>query len=94
MSQQLNLFSKGTAEKFAGPAYDPLADPATEANAVDEMFAADSRYRSSREFSHLLNFIAHLPQYSAFNGFYCTTRTRRFPMWQQHAPGRASLAGI
>ncbi len=69
MSQQLNLFSKGTAEKFAGPAYDPLADPATEANAVDEMFAADSRYRSSREFSRLLNFIARLPQYSAFNGF-------------------------
>ena len=69
MSQQLNLFSKGAAEQFAGAAYDPLADPAAEANAVDEMFAADSRYRSSREFLQLLNFIARLPQYSAFNGF-------------------------
>ncbi len=77
MSQQLNLFSKGAADKVEGAAYDPLADPATEANAVDEMFAADSRYRGSREFMQLLNFIARLPQYSAFNGFllYCQNPT-------------------
>ena len=69
MSQQLNLFSKSATAKFDGAAHDPFADSATEANAIDEMFAADSRYRSSRELMRLLNFIARLPQYSAFNGF-------------------------
>lgn len=69
MSQQLNLFSQDAADKSDGAAYDPLADPATEANAIDELFAADSRFRSSREFMQLLNFIARLPQYSSFNGF-------------------------
>ncbi|MBW2437859.1 MAG: hypothetical protein JRF29_11305, partial [Deltaproteobacteria bacterium] len=74
MSHQLNLFSKGVAYGIDGAAYDPLADPATEANAIDEMFAADSRYRSSREFVRLLNFITRLPQYSAFNGFLLYTQ--------------------
>ena len=74
MSQQLNLFSKGAGEKFDGTAYAPWDDPATEANAIDEMFAANSRYRSSREFMQLLNFIARLPQYSAFNGFLLYTQ--------------------
>jgi hypothetical protein len=74
MSQQLNLFSKSAVDRFDGAANDPLADPATEANAIDEMFAADSRYRSSRELMRLLNFIARLPQYSAFNGFLLYTQ--------------------
>ncbi len=74
MSQQLDLFAKGVADNIDGGAYDPLADPATEANAVDEMFAADSRYRSSGKFLQLLNFIARLPQYSAFNGFLLYTQ--------------------
>ena len=74
MSQQLGLFSKGDAATLDGSPADPWADPATEANAVDEIFVADSRYRSSREFLQLLNFIARLPQYSAFNGFLLYTQ--------------------
>lgn len=74
MSQQLGLFSKGDAATLDGSPADPWADPAAEANAVDEMFVADSRYRSSREYLQLLNFIARLPQYSAFNGFLLFTQ--------------------
>ncbi|MGD2097878.1 MAG: hypothetical protein PVG35_09875 [Desulfobacterales bacterium] len=74
MSQQLGLFSKGDAATLDGSPADPWADPATEANAVDEIFAADSRYRSSREYLQILNFIARLPQYSAFNGFLLYTQ--------------------
>jgi hypothetical protein len=69
MSQQLGLFSKGEAATLDGGPADPWADPATEANAVDEIFVADSRFRGSREYLQILNFIARLPQYSAFNGF-------------------------
>lgn len=74
MSQQLNLFSKVTTDRFDGGADDPWAGPAIEANAVDEMFAADGRYRNSRDFLQLLNFIARLPQYSAFNCFLLYTQ--------------------
>ena len=74
MSQQLGLFTKGDAATLDGSPTDPWADPATEANAVDEMFVADSRYRGSREYLQLLDFIARLPQYSAFNGFLLYTQ--------------------
>jgi hypothetical protein len=74
MSQQLGLFSKGDAALPAGGPADPWADLATEANAVDEIFVADSRYRSSREYLQIINFIARLPQYSAFNGFLLYTQ--------------------
>ncbi|MGD8665082.1 MAG: hypothetical protein PVI38_06525 [Desulfobacterales bacterium] len=74
MSQQLGLFSKGDAATLDSSPADPWADPATEANAVDEMFVADSRYRSSREYLQVLNFIARLPRYSAFNGFLLYTQ--------------------
>ncbi|MGD8962557.1 MAG: hypothetical protein PVF29_00430 [Desulfobacterales bacterium] len=74
MSQQLGLFSKGDAATLDGRPADPWADPATEANAVDEMFVAESRYRGSREYLQALNFIARLTQYSAFNGFLLYTQ--------------------
>ena len=74
MSQQLGLFSKADIATLDGSPADPWADPATEANAVDEMFVADSRYRRSREYLQVLNFIARLPQYSAFNGFLLYTQ--------------------
>ena len=74
MSQQLGLFSKGDAATLDGSPADPWADPATEATAVDEIFVADSRYRSSREYLQILNLIARLPQYSAFNGFLLYTQ--------------------
>jgi hypothetical protein len=69
MSKQLDLFSGSKADVIDDGAVDPWTDPATEANAVDEMFATHSRYRSGHEYVQLLNFIAGLPQYSAFNGF-------------------------
>jgi hypothetical protein len=74
MSQQLGLFSNGDAATLDGGPADPWADPATEANAVDEMFAADSRYRGSHEYLLILSCIARLPQYSAFNGFLLYTQ--------------------
>ena len=74
MSQQLGLFSKGEAARLDGSSAEPWADLAIEANAVDEMFAADNRYRDSREYFQILNFIARLPQYSAFNGFLLYTQ--------------------
>jgi hypothetical protein len=69
MSQQLGLFSKGDAAAINDSPASPWADPAAEANAIDEMFVADTRYRNSREYLQVLNCIARLPQYSAFNGF-------------------------
>jgi hypothetical protein len=74
MSQQLNLFSGSKADVIDDGAVDPWTDPASEANAVDEMFATHSRYRNGREYVQLLNFIAGLPQYSAFNGFLLNTQ--------------------
>ena len=40
-----------------------------ELNAIDEMFAASRRYRSSREYMRLLQFIARFRQYSTLNCF-------------------------
>lgn len=40
-----------------------------EASALDEMFAASLRYRHSREYMELLNFINRFPKYSPFNCF-------------------------
>lgn len=69
MSQQLNLFPREVADTIEGRTADAWADSAAGSNAIDEVFAADSRYRSSREYLQLLDFIAGLPQYSAFNCF-------------------------
>lgn len=74
MSQQLGLFSKGDAAALNDSPANPWADPATAANAIDEMFVADNRYRGCREYLQVLNFIARLPQYSAFNGFLLYTQ--------------------
>ena len=40
-----------------------------ELSAIDEMFAASRRYRSSREYMELLQFVARFQKYSAFNCF-------------------------
>jgi hypothetical protein len=74
MSQQLTLFPKAMADTIDGGLGDMWADPATDANAIDEIFAADSRFRSAREFMQLLDFVARLPQYSAFNCFLLYTQ--------------------
>jgi hypothetical protein len=62
MPHQLSLFPR-----------DPSAEDAAEgwmgpANAVDEMFAGNRRFRSSLVYLELLGFIARFPGYSVFNG--------------------------
>jgi hypothetical protein len=74
MSQQLNLFPRGSLDSTGSYANDRVADLATQLNAIDEMFAASSFYRNSQEFLKLLNFIAHFPNYSAFNCFLLYTQ--------------------
>ncbi|MFC1829356.1 hypothetical protein ACFL0O_07085 [Thermodesulfobacteriota bacterium] len=62
MSGQMSLF----------PSQDlPKEDSAREKdlNALDEMFAASRRYRSSLEYMELLRFISRFPNYSTFNCF-------------------------
>ena len=51
-----------------------FGDEARDLNAVDEMFAADRRYRSREHFQSLLDFIARFPQYSPFNGLLMYTQ--------------------
>ena len=74
MSQQLNLFPRSSLDSTESDANDRLADLTAELNAIDEMFAASSFYRNSHEFLKLLNFIAHFPNYSAFNCFLLYTQ--------------------
>jgi len=74
MSQQLNLFPRSSLDSIESDANDRLDGLRAELNAIDEMFAASSFYRSSHEFLKLLNFIAHFPNYSAFNCFLLYTQ--------------------
>jgi len=63
MSSQMSLFpSKDLPEEEEHTGEIKLS-------AIDEMFAASRRYRSSREYMELLQFIARFPKYSAFNCF-------------------------
>ncbi len=68
MSHQMSLF----------PAHDQRADknsfPDEELNVLDEMFAASQRFRSSREFTEMLEFLTRFPKYSPFNGFLLYTQ--------------------
>lgn len=74
MSQQLNLFPGSSLDSTESDANNGLADLTAELNAIDEMFAASIFYRSSHEFLKLLNFMAHFPNYSAFNCFLLFTQ--------------------
>jgi hypothetical protein len=68
VSHQMSLF----------PVQDQPADknsfPDGELNVIDEMFAASQRFRSSREFTEMLQFLARFPKYSAFNCFLLYTQ--------------------
>jgi len=63
MEHQLSLFpssdSSNSTDLF----------PPRDSNALDEMFAASHRFRSSVEYMDLLRFISRFPKYSPFNGF-------------------------
>ena len=62
MEHQLSLFPSGDSSKSA----DRLIP--RESNALDEMFTANHRFRSSSAYMDLLRFISRFPKYSPFNG--------------------------
>ena len=68
MTQQMSLFPNGTLETLNLSQNKNLVDLELALNPVDEMFAASTRLRNSRNFMELLHFIARFPNYSAFNG--------------------------
>jgi len=61
MVRQMSLFPSKEAQENQEPIQ------ALEGGALDEMFAACHRFRSSSEYLELLNFIVRFPKYSAFN---------------------------
>ena len=65
MTQQMSLFPNGTLETLNLSQNKNLVDLELALNPVDEMFAASTRLRNSRNFMEL---IARFPNYSAFNG--------------------------
>jgi len=69
MTKQLNLFPDNELNLPGTPQEVNLADLNTAFNPVDEVFAAIERFRSSRDFMELIQFIARFPNYSTFNGW-------------------------
>jgi hypothetical protein len=68
MSGQMSLFPPEDLHEEKEPVYE------TEVSALDEMFAATRKYRSSQELMGLLRFISRFPNYSAFNCFLLHTQ--------------------
>jgi hypothetical protein len=68
MTQQLSLFPESALKTLKTLQDENMADLETAFNPVDEVFAAVTRFRSSRDFMELMQFIARFPNYSAFNG--------------------------
>jgi hypothetical protein len=63
MSQQMSLFpTKDVSDQKSS-----LCEG--DGSALDEVFTAVHRFRSSREYLQMLRFISRFPNYSAFNGF-------------------------
>jgi Zn-dependent peptidase ImmA (M78 family) len=74
MTQQLSLFPDSPLNISNSLTDEKLADLETLLNPVDEVFAASSRFRDSRNVMELLRFIARFPGYSAFNGLLLYTQ--------------------
>lgn len=68
MTKQLSLFPDSHLNPADSLLDDKIAALETVLNPVDEIFAADSRFRNSRNLIELLDFIARFPNYSPFNG--------------------------
>ncbi|MFO7708521.1 MAG: hypothetical protein R6V84_10145 [Desulfobacterales bacterium] len=66
MSEQLNLFQPSELPTASGEEVSVL-EGAT--GALDELFRLTARWRRSREFLDLLQFVSRFPNYSPFNGF-------------------------
>lgn len=69
MTKQLSLFPDSALNLIDNLPGNHLADLETAFNPVDEVFAAVTRFRSSRYFMELMQFIARFPNYSTFNGW-------------------------
>ncbi len=68
MPKQLSLFPDSPSSLPESLTEKELADFETVHNPVDEVFAASTRFRDSRNVIDLLRFIARFTGYSAFNG--------------------------
>ena len=69
MTKQLSLFPDSSLNLIDTLQDNNIADLETASNPVDEVFAASARFRSSRDFMELMQFIARFPNYSTFNGW-------------------------
>jgi len=74
MTRQLSLFPDSPLNLSNQPQDNTPADLEAIVNPVDEMFAASTRFRDSRNLVELLRFIARFPGYSAFNGLLLYTQ--------------------
>ncbi|MGD8664307.1 MAG: ImmA/IrrE family metallo-endopeptidase [Desulfobacterales bacterium] len=68
MTQQLSLFPNSPLNPPNRLQDKTIAELDAVLSPVDEMFAANTRFRNSQNFMKLLDFIAKFPNYSAFNG--------------------------
>jgi len=68
MTKQLSLFPDSSLNLANSLLDEKIAALETVLNPVDEIFAATTRFKSSRHLMELLNFIARFPNYSPFNG--------------------------
>ena len=74
MTEQLSLFPDSSLNMLKAMQDDKITVLETALNPVDEVFAATSRFRNSRDLIELLHFIARFPKYSAFNGWLLYTQ--------------------
>jgi hypothetical protein len=68
MTKQLSLFPDSSLNLTDSLLDEKMATLVTMVNPVDEIFAASTRFRNSRNLMELLDFIARFPNYSPFNG--------------------------
>jgi hypothetical protein len=68
MNKQLSLFPDSPLNLTNSLLDEKISTLDTVLNPVDEIFAASTRFRSSRNLMELLDFIARFPNYSPFNG--------------------------
>lgn len=68
MSKQLSLFPDSPLNLANSLLEDKITALEAALNPVDEIFAASSRFRNSRDLIDLLGFIARFPNYSPLNG--------------------------
>ena len=68
MTEQLSLFPNSPLNLIDTLPDENIAELESALNPVDEVFASLVRFRNSREFVEMLQFISRFPNYSTFNG--------------------------